>query len=69
VASSVRELGRAQRGHFVAAAQEHSYALVDVVIDGPIGRVAIPLVEITGPASQCCIEAVPHLHPVPRYRA
>src|ERR1700722_12456790 len=33
------------------------------MIDGPIGRVAIPLVEITGPASQCCIEAIPHFRP------
>jgi hypothetical protein len=43
---SVRELSRAQRRHFVATSQEDSHALIDVVVDGPIGRAAIPLVEI-----------------------
>src|SRR6266550_1918250 len=37
---AVRVPGRAQRRHVVAAPQEHSDALIDVVIDGPIGRVA-----------------------------
>src|SRR6266849_4706865 len=66
---AVRVPGRAQRRHVVAAPQEHSDALIDVVIDGPIGRVAISLAEVTGPASQRCIEAIPHLRPrhhVPR---
>jgi hypothetical protein len=35
----------------VATAQEHSYALIDVVIDGPIGRVAIPLTEVIDASS------------------
>src|SRR6202051_2913741 len=58
--NSVRELGRAQRRHFLATSQEHSYALIDVVIDRPICRVAIALAEVVGPASQRCIEAIPH---------
>ena len=41
--NSVRELGRAQRGHVVATSQKHPYALIYVVIDGPIGRVTVPL--------------------------
>ena len=54
----------------MATPQKHSYGLIDVVIDSSICRVAVPLAEVRGPASQSCIEAIPHLRPgshVPGY--
>src|SRR5260370_39190414 len=48
---TVRVLGRAQRRHVVTAPQENSDALIDVVIDVPIGRIAIRVAEVTGPTS------------------
>ncbi len=55
----------------MAPPQKHSYGLVDVVIDSPICRVAVPLAEVSGPSSQSCIEAIPHFPPwchVPRHQ-
>src|ERR1035437_5242286 len=39
--NAVRVSGSAQRRHFVETAQEHSYALIDVLIDGPIAITAV----------------------------
>src|ERR1039458_7813716 len=55
----------AARGHLVAPPQEMPYALVDVVVDRPVGRRPGSVAVVCRPASEHPIELIPHLRPRP----
>src|SRR5215471_11442041 len=61
-----REAIGAARLHLVAPPQEMSYALIDVVVNRPIGCRSGPVAEVCRPASQNLIQPIPHLQPCPR---
>jgi hypothetical protein len=60
---SVREAADASRRHLVTPDQEMTDAVIDVVVDRPVGDQAGTIVEIRAPATQQTVQLVSHLGP------
>ena len=51
--------------HLVPPDEEVAHAVIDVVVDRPVGRQPRAVAEVRGPAAQQAVQLVAHLRPWP----